>query len=657
MTEERIDVKSSEDVPGKRKTKKQLLTAFKADLHAADSLRLEAVQDRDEWKAQYNGEPYGNEEKGKSELVSRDIKRQDEWQHASVKDPFVSDQDIIKCKPITFEDVKSAQQNELVLNYQFTRQFNRYKFMTDVIKLYYSEGTVIVKTSWCYEDSIEQVEVPKFAIDPMTGEPIQIGVELVRKLKVLINKPDAEICRLEDIYMDPTAEGDVDRAQFFIHRYESDLSSLRKAKKYKNLNKLAVNMARDNGDFDPTDETEFVFEDQARKKIIVHEYWGNYDIKGTGIAVPIICTWVNDTIIQLEDNPYPEQSMPFLVLANNSIPFKLYGEAAAELVGDNQKITTAVKRGILDNMANSNNAQKGLRTGALDTLNTKRFLNGKNFTFNGSTADFFEGSYNNIPASVFSVLEMVNNETESMLGVKDFSAQGGHSLGSTAKAAGGVLDAVSVRKLDIVRNIAENLVKPLMRKWMEYNSEFLQPEEIVRVTNEEFVEIKRDDLKGMIDISIQVSTAEDNSAKAQELAFMLQTGQQSMDEGEVRLIRAEIARLQKMPELAKKIEDYQPPEPDPYIQEMRELEKQKLMAEIEERLSRARENEVDLRAKTAKAILDEARARKLGSDTDMVDLEFTRKAEGKDFDEKMTEKEFDRTTNAGMKIMENKDEK
>ncbi len=659
MTEERSDIKNTEDQPGKRKTKKQLLTAFKADMQSADSLRQEAVVNRDEWRAQYNGDPYGNEEKGKSSIVSRDIKRQDEWQHASVKDAFVADQDIIKCKPVTFEDKKSADQNELVLNYQFTRMFPRYKFMTDVVKLYYSEGTVIVKTGWQYEDEIEEVEVPKWDVDPLTMQPMQVGVDIKKKLKVLVNKPDAEICRLEDVYMDPTAEGDADRAQFFIHRYESDLSSLRKAKKYKNLNKLAVNMARDDGDFDPTDETEFVFEDQARKKIIVHEYWGNYDINGTGIAVPIVCTWVNDVMIQLEDNPYPDQSIPFLVLANNSIPFKLYGEANAELVGDNQKITTAIKRGILDNMANSNNSQKGIRTGGLDTLNKKRFLNGKNFEFNGSAADFYEGNYNNIPASVFNVLEMVNGETESMLGVKGFSGQGGisgQSLGSTATSARGAMDAVSVRKLDIVRNIAENLIKPLMRRWMEYNSEFLLPEEVVRVTNEEFIPIKRDDLQGNIDISIHVSTSEDNSAKAQELAFMLQTGAQTMDEGEVRLIRAEIARLQKMPDLAKKIEEYQP-QPDPYAEKLKELEVRKIEAEIEERLSRARENEVDLRAKTAKAILDEARAREIGTKSDLNDLEFTRKADGTEHDEKMQEKDFDRTTAAGIKAMDNKNKK
>ena len=640
----------------KRKTKQQLLAAFKKDLSSADTLRLEAVTSRDAWRKEYNGEKYGNEQPGKSAIVSRDIKRQDEWQHASVKDPFVSDQDIIKCSPITFEDKASAEQNELVLNYQFTRQFPRYKFITDVIKLHYSEGTVIVKTGWNYEDEVEEVEVPRYAVHPYTGEPTQVSTETIKQIKVLVNQPDAQICRLEDVYLDPTAEGDMEKAQFVIHRYESDISSLRKSKKYKNLIKLAKNISADStstphtggDDFDPTDDTDFVFADVARKKLIIYEYWGNYDINNTGIAEPIVCTWVDDIIIQLESNPYPSQDIPFIVLANNSIPFKLYGEANAELIGDNQKISTAIKRGILDNMAGSNNAQKGIRNGALSALNKKRFLNGKNFEFNGSAADFYEGNYNAIPNSVFNVMNMVNSETDSMTGTKGFSSGiDGGALGSTAKAAGGVLDAVSVRRLDIVRNIAENLVKPLMRKWMSYNSEFLRPEEVIRVTNDEFVPIKRDDLKGMVDINIHVSTAEDNDAKAKELAFMLQTGQQTMDAGSLKLIQIELFRLKKMPELAKALEEYEPT-PDPYVEEMKILEKEKLKAEIRERNSRASENAVDIRAKNAQAALNEARARELDSSTDLKDQEFTRKADGTEFSEKMAEKDFDRNTAVGM---------
>jgi hypothetical protein len=218
---------SNEDITNttenKRKTKKQILDDFKADMKSADASRQDAVTRVEEWKSAYNGDPYGNEQKGKSSIVSRDIKRQDEWQHASIKDPFVSDQDIIKCSPITFEDKAAAEQNELVLNYQFTRQFNRYKFITDAIKLYYSEGTVIVKTGWNYEDKVEQIKIPEYALDPIQGVPTQVSEKTVKQLKVLVNQPDAQICRIEDVYLDPTSEGDIDKAQFIIHRYESDL--------------------------------------------------------------------------------------------------------------------------------------------------------------------------------------------------------------------------------------------------------------------------------------------------------------------------------------------------------------------------------------------------------------------------------------------------
>lgn len=638
----------------------KVLKDLKSDMKSADSLRLEMVAKVETWRDEYNGEPYGNEQAGKSKIVSRDIKRQDEWQHASVKDPFVADEDIVKATPVTAEDRKAAEQNELVLNHQFTRKFNRYKFMTDVIKLYYSEGTVVVKTDWQYDDEEVTEEVPIFAMD-VQGNVFQAGTKSVKRIKVTTNKPGARVCRLEDIYMDPTSEGDMEKAQFFIHRYESDMSTLRKSKKYnkKSLLKLSATMAgRDNfdfdEDFDPEDETQFRFEDDPRKKLIVYEYWGNYDVDGDGIAEPIVCTWVNDIILQLEGNPYPEKDIPFLILMANSQPFKLYGEAAAELIGDNQKINTSIKRGVIDNMANSNNAQKGIRTGALDAINKKRFLNGKNFEFNGSQADFYEGNFNAIPQSVFAVMEQNNNESESMLGVKAFTGGiAGASLGSTARAAGGVLDAVSVRRLDIVRNISENLIKPLMRKWMSYNSEFLQEEEVIRITNDEFVPIKRDDLTGSVDIEIEVSTAEDNSAKAQELSFLLQTLGQHMDQGMRNLIMGQIAKLNRMPDLALQLENYQP-QPDPFVEEMKQLELEEKKANIVERNSRAQENMVDMDLKGANANLSRAKTRELGSEADLKDQDFVRKSDGTDFRERMAEKGFDHNSAAALKIIDNK---
>lgn len=639
-----IETTSESGRIGRKPTKTKILKDLKEDLRSADSLRLEMVGKIETWRQEYRGELYGNEQSGKSKIVSRDIKRQDEWQHASIKDPFVADPDIVKAGPVTAEDRPLAEQNELVLNNQFCRHFPRYKFMTDVIKLHYSEGTVVVKSSWNYEDKIIEEEVPVYAMDAAGNVFVQ-EVKTVKRIKVKVNKPHAQVCRIEDIYMDPTSEGDMSKAQFVIHRYESDLSTLRKTKKYKNLKKLAAKVAGTDGvysgdDYDPEDETEFKFVDKPRKKIIIYEYWGNYDVDGDGIAEPIVCTWAEEIILQLESNPYPEQDIPFMVLANNATPFKIYGEPNAELVGDNQKMNTAIKRGIIDNMANSNNAQKGMRAGALDPINKKRFLNGKNFEFNGSQADFYEGGYNAIPQSVFSVMEQNNNESESMVGVKAFSGGiQGSQLGSTARAAGGVLDAVSVRRVDIVRNIAENLIKPLMRKWMSYNTEFLSEQEVTRITSKQYVPSDPDDLDGSIDLEIEVSTAEDNEAKAQKLSFLLQTLGQEMDQGMRNLVMSQIAKLQRMPDLADAMANYQP-QPDPFVEQMKQLEMKKLVSEITERESRTQENIASLAAIEAKTILDTAKARELGASTDLKDQDFVRKANGQDFQEDMQKEAF-----------------
>ena len=156
------------------------------------------------------------------------------------------------------------------------------------------------------------------------------------------------------------------------------------------------------------------------KKLVVHEYWGNYDINKDGEAEAIVCTWVNDTIIQLRDNPFPDKKPPFIIVPFNSIPFSLYGESNAELLSDNQKVATAILRGFIDNMAMSNNGQKGIRVGALDEYNLDRFLNGENFQFNGTPNDFYDGHFNEFPRSAFELLQILNNEAESITGVKNF---------------------------------------------------------------------------------------------------------------------------------------------------------------------------------------------------------------------------------------------
>ena len=640
--------------------KNEILKNLKADMKEAERLQREWFIKREEWSSQTKGAPYGNEVEGKSKIVSKDIKKQLEWMLPSITDPFLSTADVIKCNPVTYEDSKAARQNELLLNTQFCRKFNRYNFIMKATKVLVTEGSVVVQTGWDYEEEEFEAEVEVIKVDEDGME--FVDTEMSTQTTVVRNQPTAVVCRNEDIFIDPTCMDDMDKCQFVIHRYESSLNALKQDGRYENLDK--VEAAQYNLTNDPQylreDQSYFEFKDKPRKKFVVHEYWGNYDIDGDGIAEPIVCAWVGSTIIRLESNPYPDKKPPFVIVPFSAVPFQMFGEALAETIGDNQKVKTAITRGMIDNMAKSNNAVVATRKGALDVVNRKKFLKGENFEFNGTPGDFWQGSYNQLPSSAFDMLNLQNNEIESQTGFKSFSGGiSGNSLGGTATGARGALDATSTRRLNLVRNMSENMIKPIMRKWMAYNAEFLEEEEVVRITNDEYVPVRRDDLAGNIDIDISISTSEDNAAKSQELSFLLQTVGPNEDPAIRREIMAQIMDLMRMPEQAKRIREYQP-QPDPVQQKMQELQIAKLEAEIQKiradaanKLASSVENEADRDEKLAQAELKRAQARKLMSEADNLDLDFLKKDEMVDeqtanerdqmqYDRKMQEKQFDR---------------
>lgn len=613
--------------------KKKILSNLKKDLKAAEIIKKQWDSQRDEWVRESRGDPYGNEVDGKSKIVSKDIRKQLEWLIPSITDPFLSSNDVIKCNPITYEDVEAAKQNELLLNTQFCRKFPRYNFINKATRVLATEGTLVIQTGWDYEDIEVEEEVEVVKTDEFGMQ--YIATEMQTVTKVIKNQPTAVVCRNEDVYLDPTCMDDMDKCQFVIHRYETDLSTLKADGRYKNLDKVALAATRDDVDFVPKDETRFNFEDQARKKMVVYEYWGNYDVDEDGYAEPIVCAWVGDVMIRLEDNPYPDKKPPFIIVPFNAVPFQMYGEALAENIGDNQKVKTAITRGIIDNMARSNNAQIGIRRNALDMANRKKFLQGKNFEFNGSPQDFWQGSYNQIPGSVFDMLTLQNNEIEAQTGVKSFSGGiTGQSLGSSATGARLSMDATAMRRLHLVRNIAENLMKPLMRKWMAYNSEFLEEEEVVRITNDNYVPVRRDDLQGNIDIDITISTQEDNAARAQELGFLLQTLGNTVPFELTQMVLAEIVGLSRMPDLEKRLKEFTP-QTDPLQEQLKQLELQKLQlelmklqSEIRRNEARAGEDQIDVVLKQQKAAVEAAKARKLASEADGLDLAFLMKNEG-----------------------------
>ncbi len=184
---------------------------------------------------------------------------------------------------------------------------------------------------------------------------------------------------------------------------------------------------------------------------------------------------------------------------------------------------------------------------------------------------------------------------------------------------------------------------------MAMNAVNLDDEEVIRITDEEEVTINRDTLSGNFDVKLTISTPEVDQEQAQDLGFMLQTIGPNMDPGLQAVILGKIARLKKMPDLAKRIEEYKP-EPDPMEQEIKELQKQLLEAQVANEKAKGTENQADTTLKYAKAESEKAKARALESTADMTDLDFVQKKDGTREHREQVSKDLD---HARAKEMEN----
>lgn len=645
------DIDQDEDISGLTDWENEpSISDLKADFDNATSDHETHVGHINTWLDNLNmtGKAKLKAVKGQSSVQPKLIRKQAEWRYAALSEPFLSTEDIFNTAPVTFEDKEAAVQNGLVLNSQFNTKLDKIRFINDFVHTGVDEGTIIVRVGWDYSDKIVKkfrpevttipVDDPALAaemqrrgqvpeVEVTTGE-----VEEYDTTVVTMNQPTVDVCDYRNVTIDPTCEGDINKAKFVVYSFQSCIADLRASGKYQNLDQIRVTSATptNSTDHSSMDETDFTFEDDERKLLVVFEYWGFKDIDNSGELTPIVGTWVEGTMIGMDLNPMPDQELPFVTVQYLPIRRSIYGEPDGALLEDNQKIVGAVTRGMVDLMGRSANGQVGSRKDALDVVNKRRFDMGLDYEYNADvdpTKAFHMNKFPEIPNSAPLMLNLQNADADSMTGVKSFSTGiSGESLGTVATGVRGAMDAASKRELNILRRLAEG-IKQVGRKIISMNSEFLEDEEIIRITNDEFVPVRRDDLAGEIDISLTISTAEADNEKASELAFMLQTNGPQSDPGETRLIRAEIARLRKMPVLAKMIEEYQP-QPDPIAQAKAQKELELLDAQIINERAKGMENQVDVGLKQAKTQTEIGKARQLNSSSDKTDLDYLEQESG-----------------------------
>lgn len=583
--------------------------------------------------------------KGRSAMQIKTVRRTLEWRYPTISEPFHSTTKLFNIQPVTFEDEYAAKQNELLLNWQIRTKVNKVKFIDDLVHSVVDDGTAVVSVGWVQEIKKVKVDVPVWeyytpenpeyemylqqALELKSQNPrgyeegmpdeIKASVDFLEEtgqvaeavLKghtskmedtVVQNFPTVEVIDPRNIYIDPTCNGDYEKALFMIHAFEISYADvMREKEKFKNINAIRwdgdSSSSTDGDVFSSRSESQENFKDKSRRKQTAYDYWGKYDIHGDGSLVDIRATWVGNTMIRMEENPFPFKKPPFAIATYIPVKRSVFGEADAALLEDTQDVMGAVYRGMLDLMARSANSQVGTPIDWLDSFNTDKFDQGENFKYNPTTISPRDAvvnfTYPEIPNSALQMINLMNQESEAMSAVKSFSGGiNSNAFGNLATGARMATDATAKRDMSILRRTAQ-CVKSVGEMMAAMNGKYLSKAEVVRVTNREFIEVTLEDLQGNFDLEVDIATAEVDNEKAQNLSFMLQTATGALDPGITQQMMAEVLELQKMPYIAEKIRNFkhEPTEEEKELQqielEMARLNLQKLKSEIEHNYARA----------------------------------------------------------------------
>lgn len=669
-----VDIETMENTEEKEPLKIKLtdwakeptVADFKQDWEDADEDRNNHIHDVDIWLdyLHVQGTKKRKHIPGRSGVTPKLIRKQAEWRYASLSEPFLSTKDMFTIAPETYEDKEAAKQNSLIINNQFNTKLKKNKFIDEYVRTAVDEGSVLIYVGWQVEEEIvvkdsfefTPTQDPKIlqelnniaqnlqndpqylnTLNPEVVEAFELSqanniayqvnkVGTREELVETINQPDLEILNYNNYTIDPTAMGEITKANFVIRNFESSLSELQKSSiDYKNLDQIDVEGAStlNDVDYETREGENFSFKDKPRKRLVIYEYWGFMDIDGSGALTAIVAAYVGDVLIRLEENPFPDKKLPFVLVQYLPVRGKMYGEPDGELLKDNQDIIGATTRGLIDSMARIAVGQQGYRQDALDVTNKRKYDAGKDYMFNAAVDPrqaFYTHTYPAIPDSAQIMINVQNAEAESLTGVRAFAQSTVGNIGAeTAAGVRGATDAASKREMGILRRLSTG-IEEIGRKIIMMNAKWLSETEVVRITNDKFVTIRRDDLAGNFDLRLSISTPESDTAKAEQLAFMLQTTGQTIGAAMSQLILSEIADLRKMPVLAKQIREFKPA-PDPLAEEKAKLEIQLLKEKIYNENAKGNEN-------NANANLDNAKAKREISTADKLDLDFAEQEAG-----------------------------
>jgi len=577
-----------------RGKQEDILRYFENDLSAAKSTHSQIWSLVMEWTDLFEGSQ-GKTTASKSGVGTstrlgmnmypqRDIMRVVEGSLPDITAPFLTNEEIVDIQPKEAGMTATAEAMTKLINKQFKKGIDTIEFIETIGRNIQVEGTTFVKVGWGDDmPTAENIQFSELLLDP--------SARRMKDLRFAIQRSKVSIA---DIKANPAWYGE---------HSDEKLSELQGAGANEYDDYRNIGYGRDDS---------FNFDDEAREMIELFEYYGVYDLNGDGTLVPVLGIWSGNTILRLTESPYPASwnGIPFECAVYTRRPFNIYGESIAEMLKSSQSFRQSISTAIANNMANSTAGQKFFLKGAMDQVNFRRMLAGERHIYLNKPPgeSFAEGTFTDLPQSVFAVNDMLKNEQDQLSGISEMSqGMDPRSLNSGVSATAVSITNTNAQKrlLQITRHISEMLER-VFAKWIDLNQMMLQ-NGVVRAGAED-VPLSGVMLGGKYEVNIVAGTAGIRQSKIQNLQMMISMTSGTVSPAVTNKMLSDLADLLDMPGLSEVIQEEAQQEPDPMQEQIQEhamqLEFAEKQADIDETHSKSQLN----RAKSMSEFVDTERA-------------------------------------------------
>ena len=541
-----------------------ILNAVQADLDGAIGTHNEVMAQMEANYAMYAGEQADLLERQdatsakwlSSGFKLKDVKRMVEGSLPDLVDPFVSTDKIVGIDTSN-GDVEFAEMVEDEINKQFTKSQDKLEFMETIAKDVQVDGTCFTKVGWGDDQAVvENIAAAELILDPSARRMKDLRFAIQRR-KVMFD----EI---------------VNNSLWFGEHSADDLRVLEATTETEYDRQREQQYGRDDA---------FNFEDRARQLIEVFEYYGLMDI-GNGLE-PVLVIWSDNMLLRATGSPYqPEwNGIPFESAVYSRNSHTIYGQGLPEMMADYVNLRDKLMRGIINNMDRSTNGQKFVKKGGMDTLSFKKMLDGSPVVWTNKDPRevIMDGTYNEIPSSVFGLMEGMKTEQEELSGIGRLNNgldPRALNSGTSATAANIVNTNAQKRLLQITRHMSEMLER-VMYKYVELN-----------------MMMRGGDTDMKFDATIVVGTSGRNSEKLNNIRMMqgqlAGLGDVVPPKVHLALVK-DMSELLDMPELSKALSESieMIEQPNPMAEMGMQVEMAEKQAAIAKDNSQAKKNEAD----------------------------------------------------------------